>query len=331
MTIASTTSDAISEMVRNGGHIQLPPGVFEIEKPIVLRPGVYSFRGAGIEATQLVYKGDPSRPLIQVDRGVWNADIGGFTLRGNKQGVGLRACQDERPTSYVGTVCGSNRYDSISIFDFDVGVQLGDAGHTATSENRFARLSIRGCRNGVLLTDYNTLNNHFDDFNFSEGEIGIFSTQGGGETHIDGGSASAVGNPKTDHYKKAVFAFTSGGTYSVKRFRQGEGGTASFLRLSGSDTDCSISDCTVLGTHPFKDWVVDCYYQTSLLMTASRLDGCIHCGSIQGAVTAQHVTTRKKNLFDISPVGKGSISQLSCASVRPDGQRVLLADFVKKG
>lgn len=320
---------ALAAALARDGDIRLAPGDYRAKSTLVLGNGIRSLRGAGIEGTRIVYAGDPARPVIQVDRGVWYANFGGFTLRGpgRSVGVGIRACRDERPASYAGTVCGSNRYSDMIVVGFGRGVLLGDGGHSATSENRFSRLSIIDCDEGVYLTDYNTLNNHFTELNLSQVDRGVWCEWGGGHTHIDGGSASEIGRPETDHYRKGVFGFNSGGVYSVKRYRQGEGGTGRFLGLSGADSDCTVSDCEVMGTHPYLGWVIDAYYQSSLMLSGCRLDGHVLVSRLQGAVSAYHCVTERERLFELREVDPavGQVRQYGCAR-KGAGTRELLPD-----
>ncbi len=290
------TEAELRATIAAGGVI--PPGTHEFADTLVVGATTTDIRGSGPQQTVLRWVGPPDRAAIHVDKGVWGRDpVKDLTLRQGgtpRTGAGIAAHQRERPVSYVGTVCGSNRYDSLVIDGFGTGVQLGDRGWTATSENRFHRLSFYNCTTAVLLTDYNTLNNHFEDVNFSRGEFGLKCEQGGGETHVTGGSASEMGTAGTDFYTKGVFLFASGGGYSVRNYRQGEGGSARFAGVSGTNTQVTLENCTVLGTTPLlvgNKCLVDVYYDSLLVVRSCRLDGVVVASGLSGCVLVEQCWT----------------------------------------
>lgn len=327
------TTGELSAALARGGRVEIPPGVHEVTDTLVVGPGVTHLVGPGRERCVLLWKGPSDRAVVHVDRGVWNADLGGFHIRNGgspRTGVGLAAFRREQPAAYTGTECGSNRYDSIGVEGFAVGVKLGDSGYTATSENRFVRLAAYHCTQGVLLTDYNTLNNHFTDLNLSGCRVGLTCRHGGGETRIHGGSASLVTG--------SVFDLVSGGNYSIRDYRQGEGGGGRFLGC-GQPVQVEVTSCvidgtgkTVNGVYVPIDYPVEVYYDSQVTITNTLIDGRVITNYLSGSVTLTNCQTRKpvSRIVEVRNPAAGRayrVEERGCVTCAT-GRMVRLADYV---
>lgn len=324
----------LRQAVARGGVVTLPPGRTALTDTLVVGPGS-SIVGGGREVSQLVWKGPGDRAAIHLDKGNWYAqNFGGFTLRNEgtrRTGVGLALFDRARPDVYSGTVLGGHEFAGILIDGFDVGVQLGDAGKSATSENNFRRLWLNDCRCGVLLTDYNTLNNRFFDLQIGNCDLGVLAIQGGSDTHVQGGSASAVGADGVDHYSKAVFKFASGGNYTVRDYRQGEGGSGAFL-IATQPTQVLVEGCTVSGTTPMDDRVIECQYDCVLTVRNCFLDGRVLAAAPSGSVLVEQCQTLKarSRLVEVRHPAAGRsyrVEERGCVSYAT-GRMERLRDYV---
>lgn len=301
--VISVESDAVVAFraaIDAGKSVEIPEGSHDIYFPLVVKTGV-SLTGKNAQTTVLRWKGDKADCIIHVDKGCANYTLGGFSIIGpGKQAkspqngtwqpglqgqspdlvpsVGIRFSARTKPATYAGTVCMSGQITDVVVSNFDVGFWLGDAWSSATSENQFQRCSFYNCDTAVYLTDYNTLNNSFRYFNVTSCRVGILSQWGGGETRVQGGSASSITG--------SVFSFTSGGVYAVRDYRQGEGGGGRFLKAV-QPTITTVESCTIDGTGPADKIVIEVWYDSILFVRGCILDGTIQTGYFSGSVVAE--------------------------------------------
>lgn len=352
------TETELRAVVAAGGQVVVPPGTYTLTDTLVFTNAVARVVFPGDAACRLLWQGPPDKPAVWIDKGVWRREfVGGVLIdQGGTPGtgIGMRMCQKDRPAAYVGTVCGGNRLSGFVFNRFDTGLLLGDrdaatnSGYTATSENTFDGFKFYDCKTAVKLTDYNTLNNRLNGLGLVRCEFGVYCTQGGGMTHIDGGSASECGTAGTDYWAKAVFHFGSGGRFSVSRFRQGEGGTAKFLSVSGQGSVVSVYDCEISGTSPMaaitgvgtKKVPIIITYNGQLAVHGGLLDGLVMASGLCGGVSLYDVETTPQGVprvvqrvnQHLKPASAGfqwRVSERGCFSYDGGDRLVRYADYVE--
>lgn len=272
-TDAGPALQAAIDSLNGQGVVELPAGTYTLATPVSVRHPNGGQCGVSLVcrggAVALDYTGPADQPAVRIARD-WYARVGGpggLTVRrklasgqegraanGTAEGTGVWVAPDAGSTAGFGTQAGGLIFENLSVIGFDVGLRLGwkdpAAGRAwATSENEFVLFVARGCNTGVKLEDYNTLDNVFRSPCFSSNQTGLRCEKGGGETHIDGGSASYCG---------ADFKFASGGVFTVSRFRSegvgtltgttpwsGPWGTGSSVVVAGGDyrVNCQVTGC----------------------------------------------------------------------------------------
>jgi hypothetical protein len=258
-----TAVDAVVGL--GSGDIVLTPGNYKLADtwriPSANTSGVVvNVRGIG-NPTLRPFAAPPADGLVRVESN-WGYTLDGFSLQGpgKSDGVGLWLSHEQGS----GTNGGQAILSRINVAGFASGMRVG--GKAAASELLLQDCALKGCDIGFEGLDYNTLDVLFEMLSMADNRVGIATSQAG-DLHVHGGSAS---NNQTD------FNLTTGGTFSVSRFRS-EG--ARQFWLSGTTTartEVLLESCEVVApTDPEHFPVVQGAWGESLTILSCYLSGWV--------------------------------------------------------
>lgn len=300
---------AIDSLNGSGGVI-LPSGTFNVDTPIIMRkasggtcnifflvngttvlnvrnlPATFSFNGVTWDTPVLRIDRNSARNIVVGGGSLSIANPGHSAILGNTSHTGIWIAP-ANPNGLFGTVSAGCQLASTSVSGFNVGIRFGWKGVTAVPEIKVAAsewllfsFAARNCAVGVLLEDFNTLDNILLNLAMSANRVGVQCANGGGETRIIGGSSSQ---------NALDFQFSTGGQYSVEGFRsEGVGsqdgvtpwpvffGRGAFVSAgSGAALSCLINSCKIGRTAVAGEAVIIGSHSAHLIVNACLLSSPI--------------------------------------------------------
>lgn len=327
---AQNDAPYINAACQTSCNVFLPNGYYKTDSTIVIK-SYMSFEGESRSGTTIRYTGTDW--AIKFDINNFGFRFGRFTLTRTVAGDGIPQYNGilVSPTSgaYAGTTITNGHFYDLIITYYAIGLQLGNSGICATSENELHNLSISNCLTAVKVTDYNTLDNVFLNLGMSYVNKCIECVSGGGETHVISGSVSYAGYWNADF---AAFSFLSGGVYSVRGMRCEVCACRLFATATGATLylDTCTSSATT-GTH-----TIDANYHTNVIALNCNFDkpvrGTYHTGVLEmnGCVFDTAVSTPSSWVDDLAkPSGLGELRLINCFQRNyPDQNLTRIPDYV---
>ncbi len=232
-----------------------------------------------------------------------------------RQGVGLWLAHE---ASGGGTHGGTALLSRLFFGDFDIGMNFGNiqAG-IATSEILLLNCQASNCRVGFFLSDYNTLDIHFQMLSLGACDYGVYTSSAGHVT-VDSGSAS--------NDTMADFFFSTGGVFSISNFRS-EGTNRLFQAgTTTATTAVTLTACNVEGARSSDGVVVQGNWGDGLTVIGCDLAGKIGWGQVYGYAVASPgrlvmigTSVQDTQLFSTVPDAEGLLyTALGCRSRNPD-------------
>lgn len=249
---------AAIDSLNGAGGVWLPSGTYNVDTPISMRkpgggtcsiyfvlegntvlnarnlPATFTFNGTTYPVPLLRSERNNASEILVGGGSLSVANPGKTAAAGTAAGVGFWIAPADptnpsNPPNYLfGTMSAGCHIEHLSVSGFDVGIRVGWKSFVtppiqiAASEWTFNSVKVSNCNIGVLLEDFNTLDNNFLDLSMSANKVGVQCINGGGETRIVGGSSSQQG---------CDFQFASGGQFSLRNFRSENVGSTDGVTL----------------------------------------------------------------------------------------------------
>lgn len=327
---AQNDAPYINAACQTGCNVYLPNGYYKTDSTITIK-SYMSFEGESRQNTTIRYTGTDW--AITFDRSNYGFRFGNLTLTRPLAGNGVPQYNGIliSPTSgtYNGTQITNGYFYNLIITYFAMGLQVGNSGVCATSENSFCNIQISNCLTAIKLTDYNTLDNNFINLCVSYVNKVIECLSGGGETHVFSGSVSYAGYWDAEF---PAFGFWSGGSYSVRGMRMEV--CACTLYGTGGPAALYLESCLSAGNT--NSYSLDATYGSQLIAVGCTFDkpvrGTYHSGvmELNGCVFDTGTGTPSSWVEDVGkPSGFGELRLVNCVQKNyPNQDFTRVPDYV---
>ena len=311
---APAWQEAIDKLAAQGsGELIVWPGTHRFGRTVMLpRPdrmgAIINVRGVG-KPILTGLSGPLDTGLLRVES-QWQYALDGLYFQGSgRQGMGLWLAHE---ANGGGTHGGTAVLSRLFFGDLDVGMNFGDIqSGIATSEILLLNCQASNCRVGFLLSDYNTLDIHFQMLSLGACEFGVY-TMSAGHVTVDSGSAS--------NNTLADFFFSTGGVFSISNFRS-EGTNRLFQAgTTTATTAVTLTACNVEGARSSDGVVVQGNWGDGLTIIGCDLAGKIGWGQVYGYAVASPgrlvmigTSVQDSQLFSTMPDAEGLLyTALGC-------------------